>query len=193
MVAKASGKTRRSKATFWGQMRRPDYVLNTTKIIRENILIAIDSQVFTHVLIWRSSSQPVLTVQIGTMTMGRFSSVRVAHFYGDSVPNIHDGQGWNLDRLLEWIHQLVISEVARHMNIGAHAYPEGLTPLQRKIYRAVLERGWLSRDEIAQSVERKKSSWLNHQIESLVKQGHLSRKEVLRYNGLPMFFYSVNL
>ncbi len=187
--------------------------------IKQHVLIQIDNPVATHATVWRSATQRTLTIRYGVMVNGTFQELCADHFDGDDVPDIHDGSGWDVVKLQAWIQELgymkvdlrnaprdehgriAVEQGAIHVPshegvrfVSSHGLPSFAVDVKREIYVAVANiGGWVSRDEIAKAIGRKKSSWLNSHIEQLVKDGYLTRTQVLRYNGMVMYFYMVNL
>lgn len=188
--------------------------------IRNNLMIQIDCPPVTCAMVWRSPTQRTMVIRFGVMVNGTFKELCAAYFDGDEVPDdIHDGAAWDLDKLKGWVSELgykridlrnaprdeqgrITKEqggvyVPSHDGtkyIPSRELPTYQIDIKREIYIFVAESGgWVSRCEIAKAVKRTKSTWLNGQIEQLVNDGYLTRTQVLRSNGMTMFFYMVNL
>lgn len=65
--------------------------------------------------------------------------------------------------------------------------------IRQRIYTTLIDANGaaLPRSEIARQLNLKKSPWLNSAIESLVKDGYLTKTEVTYRTGAPMFVYEL--
>lgn len=64
-------------------------------------------------------------------------------------------------------------------------------PIRVQIWKFVaLSGGAVSRAQIAQGIGRKKATWINPHIESLVKDRWLEKQQTQRPNGAIMFWYT---
>lgn len=78
-------------------------------------------------------------------------------------------------------------------NVPVRSIPSFKIDIKREIYIAVMNAGGVvTRQQIAKLVGRKKTTWLNQQIEELVADGFLYRHQSQWKNGVVMFFYEVN-
>lgn len=78
----------------------------------------------------------------------------------------------------------------RSGNETLHPLPSFPEHVQKRIYDVVKNaNGWVSRSDIAKAMGLKKTPWLHMHIELLVSDGYLHRDQVVRPNGMVMFFY----
>lgn len=78
-------------------------------------------------------------------------------------------------------------------NVTSHSIPSFVVDIKREIYLAVLNAGRaVTRAEIAKAVSRKKTPWLNDQIEQLVELGYLTRRHGIWKNGCLMYWYEIH-
>ena len=64
--------------------------------------------------------------------------------------------------------------------------------IRRQIYDVVCQSDRaVTRGEIARTLNRKASTWLNGRIDQLVEDGYLKRSEYTWHNGMPVYYYEV--
>lgn len=195
---------------FPRRRQNPEHDLLHT--LHRNVLLEVRRGGATHALVCRTNLS--LTVHFGMADGNGFCLL-----WTERYPAVVDSYGWNLMALQDFLGEGDMSttrlnlrgiprdeqgrialiesagnDTSRHLN-GNDTYrqiPRFKADIKREIYIAVMDAGDpVTRAGIAKAVGRKKTPWLNEQIEQLVSDGLLTRSNGAWKNGCLMYVYDL--